>query len=213
MFDNTLYAKTTPADQLSDGNPYIKTWGESVRLVYRKLSEKRNYYWGINGGYDSALQSGYYYQQAGLGAEAVFKGMAFTGTLNNPIGQPYFQSPGQSIISSAVIQVSLATGIPKTSITPRYYYVHDQHGNNSSGGQLQISYEITPALSATLSGNYDNISGYGSSLQFKYYLNTPAKAQVQEDIPYELAKPMSRTLGNTGSRIIRLTGSVPAYSD
>ena len=213
FFDNTVYAKARPLGEAGAGLPDVETWGESFRLGYRKLIQGGRGYLGINGGYDNALQQGYLYQQLGIGAEAIYPSVAIVATLTQGIGNSFYQSLDKSLLSSFNIQASFATGIPSLSVAPRFYYVYARQGEQSPGGQLQLVYGVSRYLSVSLSANYDDLNGEGGSLQFHYLFHPPNPKLVPSSVPYGIASGFSQAIGNTGSRIIRLTGSTPAYGD
>jgi hypothetical protein len=213
FFDQTFYAKSRPFGEAGAGLPVVETLGGSARLGYRHLVNEGRGFLGLNGGYDSSWQQGYYFQQLGLGIEATFPGIAITATVTHGVGSTYDLGLGQALLSSFNIQTSFPIGIPHLSIAPRYYYVRDRFGQSSPGGQLQFSYGLNRALSLSLSASYDDLSGSGGSLQFKYFFHPPNPSQVPAVIPYGIASPFSQAIGNTGSRIIRLTNSPPAYGD
>jgi len=213
FFDQTLYAKSRPFGDAGAGLPAVETWGGSARLGYRHLVREGRGFLGLNGGYDNSWQQGSYFQQIGLGLEATYPGVAVTATVTHGVGSTYDLGLGQALLSSLNIQASFPTGIPHLSMAPRYYYVRDRFGQSSPGGQLQFSYGLNHALSLTLSASYDDLSGSGGSLQFKYFFYPPNPSQVPVVIPYNIASPFSQAIGNTGSRIIRLTNTPPAYGD
>jgi hypothetical protein len=213
FFDNTLYAKARPSGEAGAGLPAVETWGESFRLGYRYLADGGRSFLGVNGGYDSSWQQGYVFQQLGLGLEATYPGLAAAATVTHGIGRSYYPSLGKSLLSSFNIQAAFPIGLPHLSMATRYYYVYDQLGQSAPGGQLQFSYGFNRSLSMTLSASYDNLDGLGSSLQFKYLFHPPQPSQVPAAVPYSIASPFSQAIGNTGSRIIRLSGSPPAYGD
>ena len=213
FFDNTVYGKARPLGAAGAGLPDVETWGESFRLGYRKLIQGGRGYLGFNGGYDNALQQGYLYQQLGIGVEAIYPKVAIVATLTQGIGNSYYQSLDKALLSSFNIQATFATGIPNLSVAPRFYYVHDDQGEQSPGGQIQLVYGVNRHLSVSLSANYDDLNGEGSSLQFHYLFHPPDRKQVPASITYGIASGFSQAIGNTGSRIIRLTGSTPAYGD
>jgi hypothetical protein len=211
--DNTLYAKARPSGNAGAGLPAVETWGESFRLGYRHLSAGGRGFLGLNGGYDSSWQQGYFFQQLGLGLEATYPSLAAAATYTHGVGRSYYPSLGKALLSSFNIQAAFPIGIPHLSMATRYYYVHDQLGQSAPGGQLQLSYGLNQSLSMTLSASYDNLDGLGSSLQFKYLFHPPQPSQVPAAVPYSIASPFSQAIGNTGSRIIRLSGTPPAYGD
>jgi hypothetical protein len=213
FFDNTVYAKARPLGQAGEGLPAVETWGESFRLGYRKFINGGRGYFGLNGGYDNVLQQGYLYQQLGVGAEAIFPNVALVATLTQGIGTLYYQSLDKSLLSSFNIQASFPTGIPSLAIAPRFYYVHSQIGQKAPGGQIELVYGLNKFLSVALSANYDSLNGEGATVQFHYQFHPPDSNAVPAAIPYGIASPFSQAIGNTGSRIIRLTGTSPAYGN
>lgn len=213
FLDNTIYAKSRPTNSTGDGLPLIETWGESIRLGYRKLIHNATGFIGINGGYDASLQQGYYYQQLGIGFEAVVPGFTAQATLTQGIGKSYYPQLGDALLSSFNMQATFPMGIESLSMGTRFYFVHDKFGQSAPGGQLQFIYGFNRHLSANVSASYDDISGSGYSLQFKYLFNPPQPKQIPQGLSYGVASAFSQAIGNTGSRIIRLTGSVPAYGD
>ena len=213
FFDNTVYGKARPLGEAGAGLPDVETWGESFRLGYRKLILGGRGYLGVNGGYDNALQQGYLYQQLGIGVEAIYPAVGVVATLTQGIGNNNYQGLGKSLLQSFNIQASFTTGIPNLSIAPRFYYVYDNQGSQSPGGQIQLVYGVNRYLSVSIATNYDDLNGQGGSLQFHYLFHPPKRKQVPASIPYGIASGFSQAIGNTGSRIIRLTGSTPAYAD
>jgi len=213
FFDNTVYGKARPFGQAGEGLPAIETWGESFRFGYRKFINGGRGYFGLNGGYDNALQQGYLYQQLGVGAEVIFPSVALVATLTQGIGALYYQSLGKSLLSSFNIQASFPTGVPSLVLAPRFYYVHGQIGEKAPGGQLELVYGFSKFLSVALSASYDNLNGQGATIQFHYQFHPPDPNALPAAIPYGIASPFSQAIGNTGSRIIRLTGASPAYGN
>ena len=213
FFDNTVYGKTRPFQSSDDDLPFIETWGESIRLGYRQLIKNSTAFFGINGGYDASFQQGYYFQQVGIGFEGIFPNLAIQATLTQGLGLTYYEQLGQSLLSSFNVQAGFPTGIPSLSMATRFYYVNNQMGQSAPGGQLQLVYGINRHLSANISASYDDVGGFGSSLQFRYLFNPPNPGNVPASLSYGIASSFSSAIGNTGSRIIRLTGSVPAMGD
>lgn len=213
FFDNTVYARGRPLADSGQGLPAVVTWGESFRLGYRHLLVKRGGFVGINAGYDAAWQQGFFFQQLGVGLESVFQGFSAQATATHGIGASYSSALGQSLLSSVNLQASFPTGIPSISMATRFYYVYDQLGQSAPGGQLQVIYGINRFLSANVSISRDNLNGTGGALQFRYFFNPPKPQRVPTPLSYGVASAFSQAIGNTGSRIIRLTGYVPAYGD
>ncbi|MCP9775035.1 hypothetical protein [Cyanobium sp. WAJ14-Wanaka] len=213
FFDNTVYAKAQPSDSWSDSNGFVKQWGNSIRFGYRKLSSDLSSYHGFNGGYDVAWFGNSFFQQIGVGGELIRPSYNLVATASFPLGNGGAQASGQSAVSSANLQIGFPLGIPGFSGAARAYYLFGEVPNPSPGAQLQIGYGFNHNLSATLSGSFDDISGFGSSLQFKFLFRPPSPASIPAGMPYSTAVPYSQALGNTGSRIIRLSGSTPAYGN
>lgn len=211
--DQTLYAKARPSGEAGAGLPVVETLGQSFRMGYRTFTTGGRGFVGFNAGYDNSWQQGYFFQQLGVGLEATYPGLAVAATGTHAVGRLYYASLGNTILSSFNIQAAFPTGIPHVSMATRYYYVSDRLGQSAPGGQIQLSYGLNHALTMTLSASYDNLDGAGSSLQFKYLFHAPQPSQVPPAVPYGIALPFSQAIGNTGSRIIRLTGSAPAYGD
>ena len=211
--DNTVYAKTKPFESSDEDLPFIDSWGDSIRLGYRQLIKNTTAFFGINGGYDAAFVQGYYFQQVGLGFEGVFPGLTIQATLTQGLGLTFYEQLGKSLLSSFNVQAGFPTGIPSLSMATRFYYVNNQLSQSSPGGQIQLVYGINRHLSANISASYDNVGGFGSSLQFRYLFRPPNPAQVPSTLSYGIASSFGSAIGNTGSRILRITGTVPAMGD
>jgi len=213
FIDNTIYAKQRPVDTSNLDSSYIETIGESVRLGYRRLLRGRDSFWGVNAGYDSALQSGYYYQQLGVGLEITSPNFQLVSTYAAPIGNRSYPSPGEAVLSPFNIQVSLPTGVPNLSILPRFYYVYDHIGDSSPGGQVQLNYSLSPQLTLEFAVSYDNLSGSGGALELKWRPNVPVAPQGRSLINPAILGSYAGPVGNNGTRIIQLTGSDPAFGE
>ena len=211
--DNTIYAKQRPVDTSNLDSSYVETIGESVRLGYRRLLRGRDSFWGVNAGYDSALQSGYYYQQLGVGLEITSPNFQLVSTFAAPIGNRSYPSPGEAVLSPFNIQVALPTGIPNLSILPRFYYVYDHIGESSPGGQLQLNYSLSPKLTLEFAVSYDYLSGSGGALELKWRPNVPVASKGRTLINPAILGSYAGPVGNNGTRIIRLTGSDPAFGE
>ena len=137
--------------------------------------------------------------------------LGINGGYDNALQQGYlYQQLGigaEAIYPSVAIVATLTQGLG------RFYYVHARQGEQSPGGQLQLVYGVSRHLSVSLSANYDDLNGEGGSLQFHYLFHPPNPKLVPSSVPYGIASGFSQAIGNTGSRIIRLTGSTPAYGD
>lgn len=213
FIDNTVYAKQRPVDTSNLDSSYIETIGESVRLGYRRLLRGRDSFWGVNAGYDSALQSGYYYQQLGVGLEITSPNFQLVSTFAAPIGNRSYSSPGEAVLSPFNIQVSLPTGVPNLSILPRFYYVYDHIGDSSPGGQVQLNYALSPQLTLEFAVSYDNLYGSGGALELKWRPNIPIAPQGGSLINPAILGSYAGPVGNNGTRIIQLTGSDPAFGE
>jgi len=211
--DNTIYAKQRPVDTSNLDSSYVETIGESVRLGYRRLLRGRDSFWGVNAGYDSALQAGYYYQQLGVGLEITSPNFQLVSTFAAPIGNRSYPSPGEAVLSPFNIQVALPTGIPNLSILPRFYYVYDHIGESSPGGQLQLNYSLSPKLTLEFAVSYDYLSGSGGALELKWRPNVPVASKGRTLINPAILGSYAGPVGNNGTRIIRLTGSDPAFGE
>jgi len=211
--DNTIYAKQRPVDTSNLDSSYVETIGESVRLGYRRLLRGRDSFWGVNAGYDSALQAGYYYQQLGVGLEITSPNFQLVSTFAAPIGNRSYPSPGEAVLSPFNIQVALPTGIPNLSILPRFYYVYDHIGESSPGGQLQLNYSLSPKLTLEFAVSYDYLSGSGGALELKWRPNVPVASKSRTLINPAILGSYAGPVGNNGTRIIRLTGSDPAFGE
>jgi len=211
--DNTIYAKQRPVDTSNLDSSYVETIGESVRLGYRRLLRGRDSFWGVNAGYDSALQAGYYYQQLGVGLEITSPNFQLVSTFAAPIGNRSYPSPGEAVLSPFNIQVALPTGIPNLSILPRFYYVYDHIGESSPGGQLQLNYSMSPKLTLEFAVSYDYLSGSGGALELKWRPNVPVASKGRTSINPAILGSYAGPVGNNGTRIIRLTGSDPAFGE
>jgi len=211
--DNTIYAKQRPVDTSNLDSSYVETIGESVRLGYRRLLRGRDSFWGVNAGYDSALQAGYYYQQLGVGLEITSPNFQLVSTFAAPIGNRSYPSPGEAVLSPFNIQVALPTGIPNLSILPRFYYVYDHIGESSPGGQLQLNYSLSPKLTLEFAVSYDYLSGSGGALELKWRPNVPVASKCRTLINPAILGSYAGPVGNNGTRIIRLTGSDPAFGE
>jgi hypothetical protein len=211
--DNTIYAKQRPVETSNLDSSYIQAIGESVRLGYRRLLQGRDSFWGVNAGYDSALQAGYYYQQLGVGFEITSPNFQIVSTYAAPIGNRSYSSPGEAVLSPFNIQVTLPTGVPNLSVLPRFYYVYDHIGDSSPGGQLQLNYSLSPQLTLEFAVSYDYLSGSGGALELKWRPNVPVASQGRALINPAILGSYAGPVGNNGTRIIRLTGSDPAFGE
>jgi hypothetical protein len=213
FIDNTVYAKQRPVETSDIESSYVQTIGESFRLGYRRLLRGRDSCWGVNAGYDSALQAGYYYQQLGVGLEITSPNFQLVSTFATPIGNRSYASPGETVLSPFNIQVSLPTGVPNLSVLPRFYYVYDHVGDSSPGGQLQLNYSLSSQLTLEFAVSYDYLSGSGGALELKWRPNVPVASQAGALINPAILGSYAGPVGNNGTRIIRLTGSDPAYGE
>lgn len=213
FIDNTIYAKARPIDQAGENGPLLESWGNTFRAGFRKLINNEKSYIGINGGYDNVKKASYYYQQFGIGFELIYPQITVLATGNFPIGKASYPSPGQKVQSTYNLQATVPLFIKKLGLTTRIYYVVDNPGASAPGGLAELTYSINRKCSLTYTTSYDKLSGVGYVLQLKYLFNPPDKKSVPKQIPYGTALPFSQALGNTGSRIMRLSGSTPAYGD
>jgi len=111
FIDNTTYVKQRPIETDNINSSYFDSIGDSLRIGYRKLLTGADSFWGVNFGYDNALQAGLYYQQLGVGFEVTSPNFQLVSTFAAPIGNRAYPSPGKSILSPFNIQVSVPTGI------------------------------------------------------------------------------------------------------
>ncbi|MFZ4805027.1 MAG: hypothetical protein ACOYLI_10270 [Synechococcus lacustris] len=213
FIDNTVYAKQRPIETSDTDGSYIQTIGESVRLGYRQLLKGADSFWGINAGYDNALQAGFYYQQLGVGLELTSPNFQLVSTFAAPIGNRSYANPGEAVLSPFNIQVALPTGLPNLVLLPRFYYVYDRLGESSPGGQVQLNYGINPQLTLEFAVSYDYISGSGGALELKWRPNVPVAPVKGSLINPAILGSYAGPVGNTGTRIIRLTGSDPAFGE
>lgn len=213
FIDNTIYAKQRPLETNDLDSSYIQTVGDSIRVGYRELLKGADSFWGVNFGYDNAFQAGYYYQQLGVGFELTSPNFQLVSTFASPIGNRRYANPGESVLSPFNVQVSLPTGLKNLSILPRFYYVHDHFGDSSAGGQLQLNYGINPQLTLEFAVSYDYISGSGGALELKWRPNIPIAPTSGSPINPAILGSYAGPVGNNGTRIIRLTGSDPAFGE
>lgn len=213
FIDNTIYAKQRPLETSDLNSSYIQTVGDSVRVGYRELLKGSDSFWGLNFGYDNALQSGYYYQQLGVGFELTSPNFQLVSTFASPIGNKRYPNPGESVLSPFNVQIALPTGLKNVSFLPRFYYVYDQFGDSSPGGQLQLNYGINPQLTLEFAVSYDYISGSGGALELKWRPNIPTAPTSGSPINPAILGSYAGPVGNNGTRIIRLTGSDPAFGE
>ena len=213
FIDNTIYAKQRPLETNDLDSSYIQTVGDSIRVGYRELLKGADSFWGVNFGYDNAFQAGYYYQQLGVGFELTSPNFQLVSTFASPIGNRRYANPGESVLSPFNVQVSLPTGLKNLSILPRFYYVHDHFGDSSAGGQLQLNYGINPQLTLEFAVSYDYISGSGGALELKWRPNIPIAPTSGAPINPAILGSFAGPVGNNGTRIIRLTGSDPAFGE
>jgi|LauGreDrversion2_2_1035103.scaffolds.fasta_scaffold02480_2 hypothetical protein len=213
FIDNTIYAKQRPLETSDLNSSYIQTVGDSVRVGYRELLKGSDSFWGLNFGYDNALQSGYYYQQLGVGFELTSPNFQLVSTFASPIGNRRYPNPGESVLSPFNVQVALPTGLKNVVFLPRFYYVYDQFGDSSPGGQLQLNYGINPQLTLEFAVSYDYISGSGGALELKWRPNIPIAPTSGSPINPAILGSFAGPVGNNGTRIIRLTGSDPAFGE
>jgi hypothetical protein len=213
FIDNTIYAKQRPLETNDLDSSYIQTVGDSIRVGYRELLKGADSFWGVNFGYDNAFQAGYYYQQLGVGFELTSPNFQLVSTFASPIGNRRYANPGESVLSPFNVQVSLPTGLKNLSILPRFYYVHDHFGDSSAGGQLQLNYGINPQLTLEFAVSYDYISGSGGALELKWRPNIPIAPTSGSPINPAILGSFAGPVGNNGTRIIRLTGSDPAFGE
>jgi hypothetical protein len=213
FIDNTTYVKQRPIETDNINSSYIDSIGDSVRIGYRKLLTGADSFWGVNFGYDNALQAGLYYQQLGVGFEVTSPNFQLVSTFAAPIGNRAYPSPGKSILSPFNIQISVPTGINALVFLPRFYYIYDYDGASAPGGQLQLNYHFNPRLKLSLSTSYDNLSGSGGALELFWRPNVPVAPSLGSPINPQILGSYAGPVGNNGTRIIRLTGSDPAYGD
>lgn len=213
FIDNTFYVKQRPVETNDVNNSYIQAVGDSVRIGYRELLRGSDSFWGVNIGYDNVLQAGYYYQQLGVGIEVTSPNFQVVSTFAAPIGNLGYSSSGKSILSPFNIQISVPTGINSLVFLPRFYYVSDYFGASAPGGQLQLNYHFNPRLKLSLSTSYDKLSGTGGALELFWRPNVPVAPSVGSPINSSILGSYAGPVGNNGTRIIRLTGSDPAYGD
>jgi hypothetical protein len=213
FIDNTFYVKQRPIETDDINSSYVQSIGDSVRIGYRELLKGSDSFWGVNFGYDNALQSGYYYQQLGVGIEVTSPNFQFVSTFAAPIGNLRYLSPGKAILSPFNIQITVPTGIKSLVFLPRFYYVSDSFGASAPGGQLQLNYHFNPRLKLSLSTSYDQLSGSGGALELFWRPNVPVAPSVGSPINPSILGSYAGPVGNNGTRIVRLTGSDPAYGD
>ena len=213
FIDNTIYAKQRPFETNDLDSSYIQTVGDSIRVGYRELLKGADSFWGVNFGYDNAFQAGYYYQQLGVGFELTSPNFQLVSTFASPIGNRRYANPGESVLSPFNVQVSLPTGLKNLSILPRFYYLYDHFGDSSAGGQLQLNYGINPQLTLEFAVSYDYISGSGGALELKWRPNIPIAPTSGSPINPAILGSFAGPVGNNGTRIIRLTGSDPAFGE
>jgi len=213
FIDNTFYVKQRPIEADDINSSYVQSIGDSVRIGYRELLKGSDSFWGVNFGYDNALQSGYYYQQLGVGIEVTSPNFQFVSTFAAPIGNLRYLSPGKAILSPFNIQITVPTGIKSLVFLPRFYYVSDSFGASAPGGQLQLNYHFNPRLKLSLSSSYDQLSGSGGALELFWRPNVPVAPSVGSPINPSILGSYAGPVGNNGTRIVRLTGSDPAYGD
>jgi len=213
FIDNTFYVKQRPIETDDINSSYVQSIGDSVRIGYRELLKGSDSFWGVNFGYDNALQSGYYYQQLGVGIEVTSPNFQFVSTYAAPIGNLRYLSPGKAILSPFNIQITVPTGIKSLVFLPRFYYVSDSFGASAPGGQLQLNYHFNPRLKLSLSSSYDQLSGSGGALELFWRPNVPVAPSVGSPINPSILGSYAGPVGNNGTRIVRLTGSDPAYGD
>ena len=213
FIDNTFYVKQRPIETDDINSSYVQSIGDSVRIGYRELLKGSDSFWGVNFGYDNALQSGYYYQQLGVGIEVTSPNFQFVSTFAAPIGNLRYLSPGKAILSPFNIQITVPTGIKSLVFLPRFYYVSDSFGASAPGGQLQLNYHFNPRLKLSLSTSYDQLSGSGGALELFWRPNVPVAPSVGSPINPSILGSYAGPVGNNGTRIVRLSGSDPAYGD
>jgi len=213
FIDNTFYVKQRPIETDDINSSYVQSIGDSVRIGYRELLKGSDSFWGVNFGYDNALQSGYYYQQLGVGIEVTSPNFQFVSTFAAPIGNLRYLSPGKAILSPFNMQITVPTGIKSLVFLPRFYYVSDSFGASAPGGQLQLNYHFNPRLKLSLSTSYDQLSGSGGALELFWRPNVPVAPSVGSPINPSILGSYAGPVGNNGTRIVRLTGSDPAYGD
>ncbi len=213
FIDNTFYVKQRPIETDDINSSYVQSIGDSVRIGYRELLKGSDSFWGVNFGYDNALQSGYYYQQLGVGIEVTSPNFQFVSTFAAPIGNLRYLSPGKAILSPFNMQITVPTGIKSLVFLPRFYYVSDSFGASAPGGQLQLNYHFNPRLKLSLSTSYDQLSGSGGALELFWRPNVPVAPSVGSPINPSILGSYAGPVGNNGTRIVRLSGSDPAYGD
>jgi len=213
FIDNTFFVKQRPIETDDINSSYFQSIGDSVRIGYRELLKGSDSFWGVNFGYDNALQSGFYYQQLGVGIEITSPNFQFVSTFAAPIGNLRYPSPGKSILSPFNAQITVPTGINSLFFLPRFYYVSDSFGASAPGGQLQLNYHFNPRLKLSLSTSYDQLSGSGGALELFWRPNVPVAPSVGSPINPSILGSYAGPVGNNGTRIVRLTGSDPAYGD
>ncbi|MCP9810057.1 hypothetical protein KBY58_11490 [Cyanobium sp. HWJ4-Hawea] len=213
FFDNTIFIKARPLNEAGESNSELQSWGNTLRLGHRSLINEGKSYIGFNAGYDNTFKDSYYYQQLGIGFEFIHPGITVLATGNYPIGKSSYKSPGQEVESTFNLQASVPLWDSNFSITTRIYYIVENQGGSAPGGLGELTYSFNSKCSLTYTVSNDRLSGTGYVLQLKYLFNPPNKNEIPSGMPYGTALPFSQALGNTGSRIIRLSGSVPAYGN
>jgi hypothetical protein len=214
FIDNTIYTKARAINSSSEQPPpFLESWGNTIRAGYRRLTNEGKSYIGINGGYDNVTKEGYYYQQLGIGFELIHPGITVLATANHPVGKASYESPGQEVQSTYNLQATVPLWKTNLALTTRIYYINNNSGTSAPGGLAELTYTINSNSSITYTSSYDEISGPGYVLQLKYLFRPPNRKSIPAGTPYSTALPFSQALGNTGSRIIRLTGSAPAYGN
>ena len=213
FIDNTTFVKQRPIATDDTNNSFISSIGNSTRVGYRNLLSKGDSFWGVNFGYDNTIQTGFYYQQLGFGIEYTSPNLQIISTFASPSGNRDYPPPGKSILSPFNIQISVPTGINSLFFLPRFYYIHNFAGASAPGGQLQLNYHFNNRLKLALSTSYDILSGSGGSLELIWRPNIPIAPNSGSLINPLILGSYSGPVGNNGTRIIRLTGSDPAFGD
>lgn len=211
--DAKPFAELRPPSGSNNDVPFIKATGQSTRIGYRQLLAGGSAFWGLSGGYDSLWQQGTYYQQLGAGLEFKKKDFEFIATASIPFWQRETSATNQIPLAALTLQVSLPTRLKGLDFEPRIYTVGSPETGTVIGTQMQFTYAMSPSSSATLSCNYDAIGGVSGSLTLQMIFPQASKQAAGKRIDPNLIGSFIGPIGNNGSRVIRLSNSVPAIGN
>ena len=213
FIDTKPFAELRPLSGSNNDVAVIQATGQSTRVGYRHLMAGGSAFWGLSGGYDSLWQQGTYYQQVGAGLEFKKQGFEFIATASLPFWERETSTKDQIPLAALTLQVSLPTGFKGLDFEPRIYTVGSPETGTVVGTQMQFTYSMSRSSSATISCNYDAIGGVSGSVTLQMIFPKPYQKPAENRIDPNLIGSFIGPIGNNGSRVIRLSNSVPAIGN